>query len=146
MCTIGLFFILSVLLGQLFFFMYFLKISFYLTYLISTAKSSPVAGSTLHTAHCTLHTAHCSLHSIHWTLYLQLHLYTSYYTLNMVHCTPYIYLTCCTSITSHCKRPKFAWVALKIYMTQMNLNLPPQAPLYEANFKIFAFPKPLVWG
>ena len=59
----------------------FMKINFYFIYLVSTAKSSSVAGSTLHTEHCKVYTSHytctckctcvftCTLHSTHWTLY-----------------------------------------------------------------------------
>ena len=48
------------------------KLFLYVKYLknrIWSAKSSPVTGSTLHTAHCTLHTVQYTLH-----LYLHLHL------------------------------------------------------------------------
>ena len=55
----------------------------YQTFLIWTAKSSPVTDSILHTAHCPLHTTHCILH-LHLHLHLYLHLDTLYYTLKTV--------------------------------------------------------------
>ena len=49
--------------------LFFRIIFFLLTYPISTSKSSPVAGSTLHTVHCTPHTAQCTLHTEHCKLH-----------------------------------------------------------------------------
>ena len=53
------------------------EIFFFWPETFSSAKSSPVAGFTLHTASCTLHTTHCTcictctctLHTTKWTLH-----------------------------------------------------------------------------
>ena len=44
-----------------------------------------------------------------------------FFAMNTVHCTPYDFTKCYTYITSHTKHPKFACVALKIYMAKLTL-------------------------
>ena len=60
-----------------------------------------------------------ALHSVHYKLHL--HLYTSFYILKTVRGTLYICTICCTFMDSHCKHPKFAWVALKIHMEKLTI-------------------------
>ena len=74
----------------------------------------------MHTQNSTLLTAHFTLY-LHLHLHLYLHLYTSNYTLNNVHYPSYIYITCWTFITSHCKHQKSTLVALKTYMAKLTL-------------------------
>ena len=68
-------------LGLLVFDKLFSKIFFfYLTYPVSAFKSLPVAGNTLHTAHCTVYTTHCTCT---WTCTCTLH--TTHLTLQTAH-------------------------------------------------------------
>ena len=64
-------------------------------------------------AHCTLLTTHCNCI---WTFTC-----TCTCLLHTTHCTPHVYTACFTCITSHCKHPKFAWVAFKIYIAKLTL-------------------------
>ena len=85
----------------------------------STAKSSSLALSTLHLAHCTVYIMHCtctwiwtySLHTTHWTLYSAHHMFILYF---------------CKFITSHCKHPTFGH---RIYIAKYSLTY--LSPLIE---------------
>ena len=76
-----------------------------MTHPVSTAKSSSLAVSTLHTAHCTLHTAPVPANDLESE-----HTLSEYNILNTVHCTPHVYSAFFKCIPSHCKQQTFACV------------------------------------
>ena len=94
--------------------------------------------STLQTAHHTVHTEPASSPGplpapVHFILV---------YTLNTVHCTSYIYNTCCTLVTSHCKHLKLVLLALKIYMAKwssMKILLSNRSGSQSVKIKLYFF-------
>ena len=99
------------------------KLFLYVKYLknrIWSAKSSPVTGSTLHTAHCTLHTVQYTLH-----LYLHLHL-PCLWTIKNTHWTLHtanyiVYIACLTFINSQAYRQKVPEFGLKMVVAKWTL-------------------------